>query len=262
MTRPKSPAKSRRAAPAHSARKSAAKKATRKSPGSNTRSTRKTARKPAPPVKPAAKKSGKATTAKAAQPTKVARPAPPPPPPEPAAQPPKKPAYYEAIALYEKGVRALQRHDFTAAAEAFRLVIQRYPDERELVERSSLYLRVCERETAERPTGPRTIDERVYAATMALNAGDSTKALEHVQRALEQDPRSDHAHYIMAVVLAARSESSLALGHLRRAVELNPENRSLARQDADLEALHDLDGFEQLVGTPEEPRRRSRAFTS
>jgi tetratricopeptide (TPR) repeat protein len=159
-------------------------------------------------------------------------------------------------------VRALQRHDFSTAAEAFRLVIQRYPDERELVERASLYLRVCERETAQVASGPRTTDERVYAATMALNTGDSAKALEHVQRALEQDPRSDHAHYIMAVVLAARSETSLALGHLRRSIELNPENRSLARQDADLEALRDLDGFSDIVDLNESTRRRSRVGTS
>lgn len=214
-------------------------------------------------VKPVAKPAAKPAAKPSVKPAKAAKPVVVPPPPDPPVpQPPKKPAYYEAISLYEKGVRSLQRHDFTGAADSFRQVIQRYPDERELVERSSLYLRVCERETAERPAGPRTTDERVYAATMALNAGDSTKALDHVQRALEQDPRSDHAHYIMAVVLAARSESSLALGHLRRAVELNPDNRSLARQDADLEALHDLDGFEQLVGTPEEPRRRTRVSTT
>src|SRR5688572_11892512 len=32
--------------------------------------------------------------------------------PAPAPAPAKKPAYYEAIAIYETGVRALQRHDF------------------------------------------------------------------------------------------------------------------------------------------------------
>src|SRR5687768_13555571 len=66
---------------------------------------------------------------------KPAAPAPPPP-------APRKPGYYEAIAIYETGVRALQRHDFEKAADQFRQVISRYPEERELHERSVLYLRV------------------------------------------------------------------------------------------------------------------------
>ena len=69
---------------------------------------------------------------------------------------PRKPGYYEAVAIYETGVMALQKHDFEGAANQFRQVISRYPDERELHERSVLYLRVCERETAKRPPAPQT----------------------------------------------------------------------------------------------------------
>ena len=112
----------------------------------------------------------------------------------PAPAPPRRPAFYEALAVYETGVRALQRHDFQAAADSLRGVIQRYPGERELVERARLYLQVCERETARRPSGPQTPSESVYAATVALNAGDVEGALGHLNRALEQSagqrPRS------------------------------------------------------------------------
>ncbi len=115
----------------------------------------------------------------------------PPKPPEPKeapapAPPPRRPAFYEALAVYETGVRALQRHDFEAAASSLRSVIQGYPGERELVERARLYLQVCERETARRPSGPQTASESVYAATVALNAGDVEGALRHLGKALEQ----------------------------------------------------------------------------
>jgi Tfp pilus assembly protein PilF len=179
----------------------------------------------------------------------------------PPAPAPRKPGYYEAIAIYETGVRALQRHDFEKAADQFRQVIQRYPDERELHERSVLYLRVCERETARRPTSPQTPQERVYAATMALNAGDPSAALDHLQRALSDAPDSDHAHYIMAVTLASQGQSTRALDHLKRSIELNPDNRALARQDPDLEDVRELDGFRGVIDAPASshrarPRRR------
>src|SRR5262249_13526357 len=81
-------------------------------------------------------------------PTPVPDPAPPP--------TPRKPGFDEAVAVYERGVQALQRHDFTGAATSFRIVLDRYPEERELLERARLYLRVCERETARQPAAPKT----------------------------------------------------------------------------------------------------------
>ena len=183
---------------------------------------------------------------------------PPDPPPAPA---PRKPGYYEAIAIYETGVRALQRHDFEKAADQFRQVIDRYPAERELHERSVLYLRVCERETARRPAAPQTVQERVYAATVALNAGDPATALDHLRRALADSPDSDHAHYIMAVALASHGQSPQALDHLKRSIELNPDNRSLARQDPDLDDVREMEGFREALELPpgaqrSRPRRR------
>jgi tetratricopeptide (TPR) repeat protein len=167
---------------------------------------------------------------------------------EPAPAPvPKKPSFYEAIAIYESGVRGLQRHDYAGAAESFRQVLQRYPEERELIERARLYLRVCERETAQRPAGPQTTAERVYAATMSLSAGDSDAALGHVQRALDQEPANHRAHYMMAVIHSTRSETDKAVEHLRRAIELNPDSRSLARQDADLERLRESPTVRSLL---------------
>jgi Tfp pilus assembly protein PilF len=172
------------------------------------------------------------------------------PPPEPPPPPPKKPTYHEAVSLYERGLQALQRRDFAAAAESLRNVIARYPDERELLERARLYLKVCERELEPKEQAPKTADDWVYAATVALNSADEPAALHHLTRALEANPRHDHAHYMMAVAAARRGERERSLEHLRQAVTLNPDNRGLARQDADLEALRAIPEYRDIVDTP------------
>jgi Tfp pilus assembly protein PilF len=180
--------------------------------------------------------------------------------PAPPAPTPRKPAYYDAIAVYESGVRALQRHDFATAAEQFRTVLQRYPEERELVERATLYLRVCERETASRPSGPKTPRERIYAATVALNAGDVEGAQALLRQALSDDPDDDHGHYIMAVALSDAGLNSAAVDSLRQAIGLNPENRSIAKQDPDLAELRATeDGRLLLESEIPAIRRRVRA---
>lgn len=168
----------------------------------------------------------------------------------------RKPSYYEAVAIYETGVLALQRHDFEKAAAQFRQVIERYPSERELNERSVLYLRVCERELMRRAPAPQTPQERVYAATVALNAGDQAAALDHLRRAISEAPDSDHAHYIMAVALASFGQTAEALAHLRRSIALNPDNRSLARQDPDFESVRELDGFRAALDGGSDLRAR------
>ena len=177
--------------------------------------------------------------------------------PSPPAAPPRKPGFYEAVAIYERGVQALQKHDFSGAADYFRTVVDRYPEERELVERARLYLRVCERETTRQPAAaPKSPEERVYAATVALNSGDHNGALDHLQRALGEDPESDHAHYIMAVALGMRNRGDEAIEHLQQAIALNPENRGLAKQDPDLDSLRDHDRFRDALDTPPAPNRR------
>ncbi len=239
--------------------------ATRKKAASPARA--KTKPKPRPKAAKAAKAPRRAARGVvSSKPREVAKPAPKaapravaaPEPAPPAPPPPRKPGFYEAVAIYERGVQALQRHDFQAAADQFRIVLDRYPEERELLERARLYLRVCERETARQPQDPKTPAERVYAATVALNSGDHAGALSHLQRALSEDPESDHAHYTMAIALGMRGRLDEAIDHLRNAIGLNPENRNLARQDPDLEAVRGHASFRSALDTPPSSRRRAR----
>src|SRR5438128_928981 len=56
-----------------------------------------------------------------------------------------RPTYVEAVAIYEKGIEALQRHDYNHALELLQSVLRQYPEEKELHERVRLYLNICER---------------------------------------------------------------------------------------------------------------------
>jgi tetratricopeptide (TPR) repeat protein len=221
------------------------------------RATRTATKKTVAPKRAAAPKKAAAAAPPKRRVVPVRAPEPPPPAPAP---PARKPGFYEAVAIYERGVQALQRHDFHAAAGYFRNVQDGYPEERELLERARLYLRVCERETSRQPPPtPKTPAERVYAATVALNSGDHAGALDHLERALGEDPESDHAHYIMAVALGMRSRVGEALDHLRLAIGLNPDNRGLASQDPDLESIRTHESFRAVLDTPPAPNRRRTA---
>jgi outer membrane protein assembly factor BamD (BamD/ComL family) len=166
----------------------------------------------------------------------------------------RRPSYVEAVALYEQGLEALQRHDYRQASDLFESVLRQYPDEKELHERVRLYLNVCQRQATPREPAPQTINERLYAATLAINGGRYDQAITHLRLVRDEDADNDHAIYMLAVAHAQRDEHAEAVAHLERAIALNPENRALARHDPDLEPLRDDEAFRAALEAPLGPR--------
>jgi tetratricopeptide (TPR) repeat protein len=171
------------------------------------------------------------------------------------AQPQRRTTYFEAVALYERGLEALQRHDYRQAMELLESVLRQYPEEKELHERVRLYLNVCQRQATQREATPQTVDERLYAATLSINGGQYDQAIAHLRLVRDEDPDNDHALYMLAVAHAQRDEHAEAVAHLERAIALNPENRALARNDPDLEPLHDDEAFRAALEAPSAPAR-------
>jgi len=160
-----------------------------------------------------------------------------------ASGPQRRPTYGDAVAAYEKGMEALQRHDYNRALELFEGILTNFPEERELQERVRLYLNVCRRHASPKAATPQTVQERLYASTLALNGGRYDEAISHLRLVRDEDPDNDHALYMLAVAHAQRGEHAESIAHLERAIALNSENRALARRDPDLEPLHDDEAF-------------------
>jgi len=153
----------------------------------------------------------------------------------------------DAVATYERGLQALQSHQYDKAIELLQSVIDLYADEKELHERARLYLNVALRHSKPPDPTPLSPDERLYSATLQLNDGRYDAARETLL-ALERDaPPSDHVQFMLAVVDLHRGEIGASLDHLVKAVELNPENRSAALQDSELAPLREDPGFRSAI---------------
>jgi len=214
---------------------------------------------PAPRSTKATPQSPSARTGRVADGPAAQRPAPAPPPVAPAPQgPQRRSTYFEAVALYERGLEALQRHAYSEASSLLESVLRQYPEEKELHERVRLYLNICARQATHKEASPQTIDERLYAATLAINTGQYDQAIAHLRLVRDEDPDNDHALYMLAVAHAQRDEHAEAVAHLERAIALNPENRALARNDPDLEPLRDDDAFRAALEAPPTARPHPR----
>ncbi|MBM3770272.1 MAG: tetratricopeptide repeat protein [Acidimicrobiia bacterium] len=155
--------------------------------------------------------------------------------------------------MYEQGVQALQRHRYREAEQLLESVLSRFPEEKELHERVRLYLNVCRRQATPKQHAPETVDRRLYAATLSINAGRYDDAIAHLRLVRDEDPDNDYALYMLAVAHAQRGEHTEAVAHLERAIALNPKNRALARQDPDLDSLREDESFQATLEPPARP---------
>lgn len=226
-----------------------------------TKAKTKTPVKPAKPAKAAAKPAAKAAPAKPAAktaPKPVAKPAErqsspvprmtmqPPPPPMQVIKAPSA----DAITAFEKGMAALQRHDYKTASTTFQLILDQFPSEGFLTDRARVYIELAARELRRRPSGSGDVEERVTAATLALNNHNDDEAERLATDVLKEDASQDLAAYLLAVVAARRNNIEGALGHLRTAIAINPECRLQARQDEEFDPLMDSDEFHALIEAP------------
>lgn len=212
--------------------------------------------KPKVQAKPAKKSSApikaKSVAAKAAAtPPRIFRQPTPPPPPPPLATP--KPPAADAVLGFERGMAQLQRHDYPAAKITFQGLLDNFPSEGFLTDRARVYLQLADRELQRRPASSGTVEERLTAATAALNNNDDAEAGRLAESAFKDDRSADLAVYLMAIVAARQGRTADALGHIKLAIEINPDSRVQARQDEEFDILLELDEFHTLTEAPPTP---------
>ena len=164
-----------------------------------------------------------------------------------------------AVSVFQAGMEALQGHRYADAAETFNSLVSGFPAERALLDRARVYLHLCTRELRRRPTQPATSEERLTAATAALNDGDEARAERFVQAVLAEQPDQDLALYLSAAIYARRGLRDEALAGLRQAIALRPDVAAQATLDPDFVSLHDSEAFHALTApTAALPRRARR----
>jgi tetratricopeptide (TPR) repeat protein len=149
---------------------------------------------------------------------------------------------------FDRGVSALQRKKVDEAERHFLDLIQKYPDEKELVDRARVYLSICERQKR----GPRPAmtepEEFYYAALLEKNRGNVSEAIEHLKEAARKNG-GGRVDFLLACCYAQTGDSVVALEHLKRAIEEDQRHRVLARHDRDFDPVRDTPAFQELMAS-------------
>jgi tetratricopeptide (TPR) repeat protein len=149
---------------------------------------------------------------------------------------------------FDRGVAALQKKKFEEAERNFLDLIQKYPEEKELVDRARVYLAVCERR--KKAANPALIEPEdfYYAAVLEKNRGNVSEAIDHLKRAARKNG-GGRVDFLLACCYAQIGDSVTALEHLRQAIEEDQRHRVLARHDRDFDPVRDSPEFQDLLAS-------------
>ena len=163
--------------------------------------------------------------------------------------------YEKALREYERGVTLLQKHSFREALEVFESVIEKFPDESEIIDRARQYASICRERVEPRTPRPSSADDHFHLGVFYLNRGETESAVKEFERALQKDPTNDKVHYGIASAFAIGGDKTQAVKALAESVRLNEKNRVYAQNDSDFDRVRDEDEFIRLV-EPEEASAR------
>ena len=149
---------------------------------------------------------------------------------------------------YDRGMAALQRKKIEEAERHFLELTQKYPDEKELIDRARVYLAVCDRQKNASAVSLSEPEDFYYAAVLEKNRGNVDAAIEHLKRAARKNG-GGKVDFLLACCYAQRGDSGSALEHLRRAIGEDQRNRILARHDRDFDPVRDTPEFQELLAS-------------
>ena len=147
---------------------------------------------------------------------------------------------------YDRGVGALQKKKLEEAERHFLDLIQKYPEERELVDRARVYLQVCERQRRDPRPALSEPEDFYYAAVLEKNRGNVAEAIEHLNRAARKNG-GGKVDFLLACCYAQQGALETALEHLRKAIEEDQRHRVLARHDRDFDPVREAPEFQKLL---------------
>ena len=162
----------------------------------------------------------------------------------------KREGYDKALEAFEKALKVLHKGDVDRARDQFQALAAELSREPGLADRAKAYVAICDRQKKSKSSfAPRTFEEVVTYGVFCHNRGDYDRAIKYLSKAVDMEPKSDHAHYCLAAAYSRHGDARDATRHLKQALAADSYNRVLAKTDQDFAALRDEAEVAQLLET-------------
>jgi tetratricopeptide (TPR) repeat protein len=159
----------------------------------------------------------------------------------------KKDDYQKALSLYSQGIKDFRRRDLEKAVSSFESLIEKFPEEHELVDRARVYLTICQKSQKKESVNLKTIEDYLFYAQMKINQADYEGALKLLEKALEFKKEEARIYYLMAIAYVQSNRLEESLEALKKAIQKDKSLAVLAQNETDFGPLWEDKRFKVLV---------------
>ncbi len=159
----------------------------------------------------------------------------------------KKDEYQKALTAFSLAVKDFQKGDFDKAAAAFKDFIEKFPADKEIVDRARAYLAISQKRPKKEAVTLKGFDDYYHLAVAKINQKDGAGALKALDKALEFKEREALVYYLQADAncLMGRTDEGLEL--LKKAVQKDKNFAILAQNEPDFESLWEDKKFKLIT---------------
>lgn len=159
----------------------------------------------------------------------------------------RKDDYQKALAAFGQAMKEFHKGDMEKSIASLKAVIEKFPAEREIVDRARIYLAIAQKRPRRDTVSLKTFEDHFQYAVYKINQGDPAAALKVLEKALEFKTEEGKVRYLMADASAIANDLEPALEHLRKAVQKDKVFAILAQNEPDFGPLLEDKRFKLLV---------------
>lgn len=159
----------------------------------------------------------------------------------------KKDEYQKALAAFSLAVKDFQKGDFDKTVASFKDFIEKFPVDKELVDRARAYLAIAQKKPKKEIASPKSFGDHYHLAVAKINQKDYPAALKALDKALEFKEQEGLVYYLQADTYSLMGQTDESLETLKKAVQKDRNFAVLAQNEPDFEPLWEDKKFKLIT---------------
>jgi tetratricopeptide (TPR) repeat protein len=159
----------------------------------------------------------------------------------------KKDEYQKALAAFGLAVKEFQKGEFDKATVSFKDFIEKFPVDKEIVDRAKAYLSIAQKRPKKEGVSLKGFEDHLRYGAAKINQKDYDGAVKVLERALEYKEKEGLVYYLLADTQSLTGQGDAALEFLKKAIQKDRNFSILAQNEPDFEALWEDKKFKLIT---------------
>jgi len=159
----------------------------------------------------------------------------------------KKDEYQKALTAFGLAVKEFQKGEFEKAAASFKDFIEKFPADKEVVDRARAYRAIAQKRLKKENVSLKGFEDHYRYAVARINQKDYPGAIKLLEKALEYKENEGLVYYLLADAHSLLSQADEALELLKKAVQKDRNFAVIAQNEPDFGSLWEDKKFKLIT---------------